>query len=131
MPPSVNAIYVSTTDRNTGRKKRVLSEKAREYRKVVKGIVGGRLDPDRIYTPRIVLFYPWYFKNGKLAKFDETNRIKLLEDCIVHALGVDDSHFKRPDCDSVDTTRKGRFQAVRVYLLPLRECTEPEAPVDG
>lgn len=123
MPPSINQVWATVKDHHTGKKKRVLTEQARDYRNTIKSMVHGRL-PEGLFTLRLVFYYPWYFKNGKLNKLDETNRIKLLEDCIAYALDVDDSRFKRPDIDSVDTTTLDRMQAVRVYVMPLRECTE-------
>lgn len=124
MPPSLNKMWSNVKDSNTGKPKRILSEKARAYRKTVASTIKGAVDPEGLYTLRIVFYYPWFYKNGKLNRFDETNRIKLLEDCIAHVLGVDDSHFKRPDLDSIDTTRLDCMQAVRVYLMPLRPSTE-------
>lgn len=124
MPPSLNRMWSTVKDHATGKDKRVLTTKARDYRRIIKGAINGQVDPEGIYTLRMVFYYPWYYKNGKLARFDETNRIKLLEDCIAHALGIDDNHFKRPDLDSIDTTELERLEAVRVYLMPLRDSTE-------
>ena len=45
LPPSVNSIYSSVKDKNTGKVKRVLSAKARKARKAIQTFVRGTLSP--------------------------------------------------------------------------------------
>jgi Holliday junction resolvase RusA-like endonuclease len=108
LPPSSNHIYI-----NVG-KGRTLSKEARAYKtqnvsKIVRS--GGwkeKMDKNAAYSLRLIFYFPqvetkkWVKslkKNGisedvnRWTRLDLSNRIKLLEDTIVEALGVDDSAF--------------------------------------
>ena len=95
LPPSVNSIYVSVKDKESGKVKRVLSEKARKARKAIAMFVNGCLCPNEIYELHIDIELPALTKAGNLRKVDLSNRVKLLEDSISSCLGIDDRQFFR------------------------------------
>ena len=95
LPPSVNGLYTTVVDRDTGMTKRVLSHKARNARKAIAHFVVGRLSPREIYELHIRVELPVLTKHGHLRKLDLTNRVKFLEDCVAARLGIDDCQFFR------------------------------------
>ena len=103
LPPSSNKIYFRGT---------ILTTKAREYAETFSMVVTrqylpqiNRLRPDALYAVHLRFYFETVvndtFRNPavkpskqaktRYKKFDLTNRIKLLEDCIRDAIGVDDS----------------------------------------
>lgn len=87
MPPSVNHLYA------TVRGRRVLTKEGRKYKKLVSEMfehLGGDTMP--VWFRLIIeLRLPLYFKNGKVRKFDASNRVKVLEDAVCEGMGIDDS----------------------------------------
>lgn len=103
LPPSSNKIYFRGT---------ILTKKAREYaerfslqvaREYLPAI--SQLNPEALYGLHLHFYFEtvvnWTFRDMKLPvskraksrykKFDLTNRIKLLEDCVRDSLAIDDS----------------------------------------
>lgn len=95
LPPSVNALFHSVTDRETGRLKRVLTTKARKTRDAISHFVKGVLADGALYELHITIEMSLVTKAGNIRKVDVTNRVKFLEDCIASCLGIDDSQFFR------------------------------------
>lgn len=104
LPPSSNKIYFRGT---------ILTKHAREYAEefsryfaTTHGHQVLDVNPDLLYALHLHFFFPTLInegwvqrdKDGKrkakspYKKIDLSNRIKLLEDCIRDAIGVDDSH---------------------------------------
>lgn len=95
LPPSVNGLFVTVRDRESGALRRVLSDKARRVRKAIQHFVRGRLAQDGIYEFRITFELPALTKGGGIRKVDLSNRVKFLEDCVASCLAIDDRQFFR------------------------------------
>lgn len=106
LPPSSNKIYEPVWVRGKPRGKR-LSEAGRRFKiKAMKALQeGGRvalinLKEDIPYELRLAVFLEKIENKGwsdgktssRYAKIDVTNRIKLIEDTVAEAVGVDDRH---------------------------------------
>ena len=53
-----------------------------------------------------VFTYSWYYKNGKMRKFDTHNLMKVLCDAIAEKNGFDDSYIKAGSWDSKHLDRE-------------------------
>jgi len=103
LPPSENKLWVHAQDRETGAYRRFLSSEARDYRKRIQSTLERLvLPPASILRPVWHFHYRWFGKNGKLRRWDETNYIKFLQDCLADAAGIDDCLFKQSDTYSTD-----------------------------
>lgn len=94
VPPSINGAYA-------GKAKRYLSPKVKKFKKYTDQEV--IKDPKSYFASRVlkgkrlkfdmyVVKTDWYTKDGRIKKNDITNRIKIFEDAVMEALGLDDSH---------------------------------------
>lgn len=94
IPPSINGAY-------GGKAKRYLTPKVRKFKKLVEQAVYS--DPKSYFASKslsgkklefkmFVSCSNWFTKDGRIKKNDITNRIKLFEDAVMDALGLDDSH---------------------------------------
>lgn len=128
-PPSENNLWATVDVTTTGSAKRVLTTKARAYRRSIQHLLlGVRLDPAALYRPTWTFTYPWYFKNGKLRRIDEPNHPKFLQDCFCEAAGVDDSHLKAARHFSIDSGRDGAYAlTLTVETLTKRMASPPPA----
>lgn len=95
LPPSVNKLFSTVRDPQTGVIKRVLTDKARRIRRLVQAMIDTTLDPSKLYELRLDIYLPCFTKKGSVRKVDVSNRIKFIEDCVCEALGIDDSHIFR------------------------------------
>lgn len=95
LPPSVNKLFTTVRDPNTGVIKRVLTQQARRIRRLVMAMIDRQLNPAGLYEMQIDIFMPCYTKKGTVRKVDLSNRVKFIEDCVCDALGIDDSHIFR------------------------------------
>lgn len=120
VPPSVNALFLSVVDRETGRPKRVLTNKAREARRAIGQFVRGRLDPNGVYELHIIIELPAVTKSGHAKKLDLTNRVKFLEDCIAASLGIDDRLFFRVVLDKLHADHERTV----IRILPYKEASK-------
>jgi hypothetical protein len=119
MPPTSNRIYFRGT---------ILTKDARRYAEdfsrffaVTHGHEVVDIDPSCLYALHLVFHFNvlndgWLERNksgqrkakGPYKKVDLSNRVKLLEDCIRDAIGVDDSHTfaaTQTKCHEKDPTR--------------------------
>ena len=99
MPPSVNHLYVTARH---GR--RVLSTEGRKYKQAVKADLVPLENAPEWLVLKIVLYMPLRYKNGKVRRFDVSNRIKILEDALCEGMGIDDSRVRelvitKTDCE--------------------------------
>lgn len=95
VPPSVNEAYATVHGR------RVLVSKGRDY----KASVTARCSPwgrESWLTMTITITMPLMFKNGRVRKFDASNRIKLLEDAVCEGLGIDDCWVRKLTVEKVE-----------------------------
>jgi Holliday junction resolvase RusA-like endonuclease len=106
LPPSVNKLFSTVRDRNTGALKRVLTAHARRVRRLVLAMVQGRCDPDRLYEMHMTVHLKAFTAAGAVRKVDLTNRVKFLEDCVCAALGIDDSRIFRVVLVKVDSAEE-------------------------
>lgn len=119
VPPSVNAIWHTVKDHRTGRNKRVLTAKARDYRKMVKNTVRGTIgdEPTRL-SLHMTFALDAFTQKGTIRKVDLTNRIKFLEDCLCEALGYDDSRHWRVTLEKLDVPAPDAHVTVRIDEYP-------------
>lgn len=105
MPPSVNKLWHTVTDRQSGRPKRVLTVDARAYRRqVIEQIPRVEIPDNALLVLDLVWHLRAWTKAGKVRRWDGTNRIKFLEDCIAEALGYDDARHWRVTAQKAHTT---------------------------
>lgn len=94
IPPSINGAY-------GGKAKRFLTPKVKKFKKLVDKAIFS--DPKSYFAAKsldgkILKFDmwvskpDWFTKDGRVKKNDITNRIKIFEDAVMEALGLDDSH---------------------------------------
>ncbi len=95
LPPSINKLFTTVRDPETGTIRRVLTQNARRVRKLIQTMIGDTLDPARLYELQIDVYLSAWTRTGKVRRVDLTNRVKFLEDCVCDALGIDDSHVFR------------------------------------
>ena len=95
LPPSVNNLFSTVRDPQTGVIKRVLTQKARKIRRLIAALIDRQLDPRSQYELQIDIHLSCYTKKGDVRRVDLTNRVKFLEDSVCTALGIDDSHIFR------------------------------------
>ena len=95
LPPSVNNLFSTVRDPETGVIKRVLTQKARKIRRLISALIDRQMDPNAQYELHIDIHLSCFTKKGNVRKVDLTNRVKFIEDCVCGALGIDDSHIFR------------------------------------
>ena len=90
VPPTINTAYSRGSHG-----KRFLSKAGKKFKseveiaaKMYKGTLGRSL-----YRLTIIVQYKWLTKDGNVMKRDISNRIKIAEDGLAKALGVDDAVF--------------------------------------
>lgn len=124
VPPSVNKAYVNMA------RGRTLSKVGRLYHVGVTDAVtlhvlqGGHppMDTDQPHMLWVRVHLPIYTKPGgeaksRYKKLDASNRIKLLEDAVCHALGIDDSCFEVVLVQKVHTTPEEERTEVKIFNL--------------
>lgn len=117
MPPSVNGLWETA---RSG--KRVLSERARQYRKAIApAFTGLTLEKGKLYRLLWLFSYSWWTQKGKLRIWDAPNRIKFLQDCIADFAGIDDCQFK----EAATFERDGEFYC-QVAIVPWTEQPLPD-----
>ncbi|MCA8938415.1 MAG: RusA family crossover junction endodeoxyribonuclease [Planctomycetes bacterium] len=121
LPPSVNGLFATIHDNESGNLKRVLTNKARKARKAILTFVRGRLDPEAIYELHIRVELPALTQAGKLRKVDLTNRVKFLEDVVAKALQIDDRQFFRVVLDKVHADHERTLVEIRPYRAEGRD----------
>lgn len=87
IPPTINTAY----GRNR-QGRRYLSDAGKHFKSIVKAkcIRFKNTLEERPYSLKIEIYKPWLTKQGKVAKSDISNRIKLAEDALMEGLGIDD-----------------------------------------
>lgn len=94
LAPSINGAY-------GGKSKRYLVPKVRKFKKLVDQAIkedpksyfaSKALEGKRLEFNMYVSKPDWFTKDGRVKKNDITNRIKIFEDAVMEALGLDDSH---------------------------------------
>lgn len=123
LPPSVNKLFSTVRDPETGIIKRVLTQNARRIRRLILAMVGDTLDPAQLYEMRIDIYLSAWTKSGKVRRVDLTNRVKFLEDCVCSALGIDDSHVFRVVLEKHDAETERTVLQLRV----MQQDTDSEA----
>jgi Holliday junction resolvase RusA-like endonuclease len=113
LPPSVNKLFTTVRDPDTGVIKRVLTQNARRVRRLIQAMIGDTLDPSRLYELRIDVYLRAWTKSGKVRRVDLSNRVKFLEDCVCGALGIDDSHVFRIVLEKHDSDSERTVMHIR------------------
>ena len=110
LPPSVNSLYqIIFAQRRVEMKPdvRTWKTKCKEYipDSRIKALLSTShdtgYDTGHILDIRCIFTYNWYYKNGKLKKFDTQNLLKVLCDAIAEKCGFDDSLIKQGSWKSV------------------------------
>lgn len=119
-PPSLNAMWATTTDTVTGAQIRVLTKEARAWRarfalafKLAHGAHGG-LAYDGPLELQLVFCGRFFHANGSMRQVDLSNRIKLLEDALASALHYDDSRHWRLTLQK----QVSDVEQVKITLMP-------------
>lgn len=119
LPPSVNAIYqIIFAQRRVEMKPEVRAwkTKAKEY--------VPRLNPmaeSYLVTLDVTFTYNWFFKNGKLKKFDSQNLLKVLIDAVAEKAGFNDEIVKMGSWNSIHSEEKEQVEVV------IRQVTNEES----
>ena len=139
LPISTNHAYTNITIGKGKKKvtKRVLTKEGRKYKTETKGYIVqhypmelARIQPDKPYGYIIQLSFPNLLNKGwpdtaksRYKKLDASNRVKLLEDALSDALGIDDSCFLSTRADKVP----GQLESTQIWLWNMEE----ECPYGG
>lgn len=123
LPPSVNKLFATVKDKNTGALKRVLTTEARRIRRLILALVQGNAEPDRLYELHVSVHLRAFCADGQVRKVDLTNRVKFLEDCLCGALGIDDSHIFRVVLTKIHADE----EKTAIELRPLADQSGREA----
>lgn len=123
LPPSVNKLFATVRDKNTGALKRVLTTEARRIRRLILAMVRGNAEPDRLYELEVSVHLRAFTSDGSVRKVDLTNRVKFLEDCLCSALGIDDSHIFRVTLRKVHSEQ----EQTRIELRALTDDQDQRA----
>ncbi|MBZ0138018.1 MAG: RusA family crossover junction endodeoxyribonuclease [Planctomycetes bacterium] len=115
LPPSVNKLFTTVRDPQTGVIKRVLTQQARRIRRLVLAMIDRELNPAALYELHIDLYMSCFTRKGLVRKVDVSNRVKFIEDCVCTALGIDDSHIFRV----VLTKRDAPQEFTLIEIRPL------------
>lgn len=142
VPPSINGAY-------GGKAKRYLSPKVKKFKKKVEQAIyadpksyfaGKALSEKKLVFNMYVCKKDWFTKDGRVKRNDITNRIKIFEDAVMEALGLDDSHvwsfhvhkisstFDATYCEISDTP-PGHTDFLPVHLS--RELDKLQAEADN
>jgi Holliday junction resolvase RusA-like endonuclease len=130
LPPSLNELYIKTRGG-----KRALSEGGRKYKAETTALLAQKFQAEmRQLTPNtpFLVLARFYFENvenlgwgkgtcSRYKRIDVTNRIKVLEDCLKDAGGVDDSQNLTMILDK----REGRPERVDLWIWNLETETSP------
>lgn len=123
LPPSVNKLFTTIRDPETGIIRRALTSHARKVRKLIRAMVSATLDPACLYELRIQVYLSAWTKAGKVRRVDLTNRVKFLEDCACEALGIDDSSIFRVLLEKHDSEQERTVLELRaINDIPEREA---------
>lgn len=123
LPPSVNKLFTTIRDPETGTIRRALTSNARKVRRLIRAMVGATLDPDALYELHIQVYLSAWTKTGKVRRVDLTNRVKFLEDSVCEALGIDDSRIFRVLLEKHDSAQERTVLALRaINDIPDREA---------
>jgi Holliday junction resolvase RusA-like endonuclease len=115
LPESINSAYnIIFSQRRVELKPamRLWKSKVKEMVPRFEGVVN-----EDLFRIEADFIYPFYYKNGKLRKFDTANLLKILYDAMSEKMGVDDSRFKFGEFSSVH----GERESVKVMIQQLRE----------
>lgn len=107
LPPSMNKVYQII--RLPGQPLRVeMTPEVRRWKTEAKEWIPKLTATADSFTFRIdaVFHYNWYYKNGKMRKFDTQNLMKVLIDAVAEKNGIDDSYVKSGGWSSVHSTDK-------------------------
>ena len=134
LPPSVNHLYQDQTFRGGGGKlmtKRVLSEEGRRFKKETLAHLVKNFQPQLRFFKKNVP-YVFYYRfitpdlfnatwpkkaENRYKRFDASNLVKVLEDVIVEAAGVDDSNY----LTVVSEKRKGPKEETHIWIWNIEE----------
>lgn len=123
LPPSINKLFTTVRDPQTGVIKRVLSQKARRIRRLITALIDRELNPALIYELQLDIHMPCFTKKGSVRKVDLTNRVKFIEDCVCGALGIDDSHIFRVVMNKHDS----ETELTEIEIRERRQQSDSEA----
>lgn len=133
LPPSVNNLYADTFFRSGGRlmSKRTLTKEGKTFKKETLAYIVKKYQPElRLFKKNVP--YCFYYRfvvteienktwpkaaENRYKRFDASNLVKVLEDVIVEACGVDDSNF----LTVVTEKRKGLREESHIWIWQTEE----------
>ena len=122
LPPSCNAIYnVIFSQRRVEMKPevRLWKTQAKECIPKISPLNGSYL-----FELKVEFYYNFFYKNGKLRKFDSQNLLKILCDAVAEKCGFNDSLIKFGAWESYHTTEEG----LEYIEVELRQVTNEQSP---
>lgn len=116
LPPSVNAIYqILFSQRRVEMKPEVRAWKnnAKMFIPTIEP-----LDDSNLFRMDATFSYDFFFKNGKIRKFDTHNMMKVLCDAIAEKAGFRDELVKFGSWSSIHNTEKEQVEIVVSQVKP-------------
>jgi len=92
------------------------------------GVFIPKLEPTSdsfLFGIEMTFFYPFFYKNGKMKKFDTQNLMKVLIDAVAEKNGIDDSYFKKGSWESVHSEEEKVIG--RIYQYAPKKSDNPIA----
>ena len=133
LPPSINELYTDVVFRKGKvlRSKRALSEEGRRFKRETLAYLVKNFQPQLQFFKKNVPYVVYYrfvtlellnkswpkSAENRYKRFDASNLIKVLEDVIVEAAGVDDSNF----LTVVSEKRKGPQEETHIWVWNIEE----------
>lgn len=133
LPPSVNNLYRDTFFKAKGKlmSKRSLTDEGKLFKKETLAYIVKKYQPGlRFFKKNVPYVFYYRFlvqelenktwpKNAenRYKKFDASNLVKVLEDVIVEASGIDDSNY----LTVVSEKRKGTKEATHIWVWNIEE----------
>lgn len=116
---SLNHAYRSFIDWKTRRVRRALTSEGKAFKDEVMGVVmAARVKaPAGRFTLSLHFHGNWDTLAGRPRRRDLSNHVKLLEDAICEALGVDDCWIRRVE---IEATHAPHNPHIEVTLTPLK-----------
>jgi Holliday junction resolvase RusA-like endonuclease len=122
LPPSINKLFCTVRDADTGATLRVLTSHARRIRKLICAMVRARLAPQALYELQVDVYLNAFTHAGQARQVDVSNRIKFLEDCLCFALGIDDRQFFRVVATKHDSQQEHTLIRIDRFAHPKRDA---------
>lgn len=118
-PPTLNTLYSNSGNR------RHLSKKGKAFKQYIKlAIYSKRVDAsifkEKPLRLTLIFSHKWFTNGGNIKKADLTNRIKVAEDAIFEALGLEDSQVFECICYKESTNSKDSHFKAKIEIIGIQ-----------